>query len=207
MRGKQTLKRLPFERPTSHYDERILSIDEEICGLIQKRKKLTANNPGFPPKGHIQEWSKKYGLYEDLLNALFETIRNEEHFRPQVEPRGFQKYIPVSKSVVKGEFLYNVPFVRQYDNASVVSFNIDWDEPVDSSGEHILHHHFWELYINEEYHCTMGNGGGSGEHLNHTFVVSPRLPDDLSGLQLVFRENEGPFNEKPTGVEIVIDIE
>lgn len=28
------MKQMPFERPTDHYDERILSIDEQICALL-----------------------------------------------------------------------------------------------------------------------------------------------------------------------------
>lgn len=200
------MKKLPFERPTDHYEEKIFSIDEQICELVQKRKELSGNNPGFPPAEYIQDWAKKYGLYEDLLNALFGTLRTDEHFRIQVEPSGFQKYIPVLKSVVKGDSLYSVTFIRQYENASVVNFNIDWDESEDSSDSFIRYHHFWELYINEDYYCTMDGGGGSGEHINNNFVVSPRLPDDVSGLQLIFKENEEPF-ESPTGVEIVIDLD
>ncbi len=198
------MKKLPFERPREHYEENIFSIDERICELIQKRKELSGNNPGFPPIEYIQDWAKKYGLYEDLLNALFGTLCADEQFRPQVEPSGFQRYIPVLKSVVKGHSLYSVTFIRQYENASVVNFNIDWDEAEDSLGDH---HHFWELYINEDYHCTMEFGGGSGEHLNNNFTVSPRLPDDVSGLQLIFRESEEPFSGQTTGVEIVIDLD
>jgi hypothetical protein len=29
------MKRMPFERPTEHYDERIIDIDKEICSLIK----------------------------------------------------------------------------------------------------------------------------------------------------------------------------
>lgn len=27
------MKRLPYERPTEHYDERIVDIDEQLCSL------------------------------------------------------------------------------------------------------------------------------------------------------------------------------
>lgn len=173
----------------------------------KKRKELSENNPGFPQTEYIQDWAKQYGLYEGLLISLFEMLRTDEHFRPQVEPKGFQKYIPVLKSVAKDEFLYSVTFIRQYENASVVNFNIDWDEPENSSDDYLHGHHFWELYINEEYHCTVDYGGGSDDHLNYKFVVSPRLPDDVSGLQLIFRESEGPYNECPTGTKIVINLD
>lgn len=39
---------MPFEPPTEYYDKRIENIDEQICELINQRKDLSNNNPGFP---------------------------------------------------------------------------------------------------------------------------------------------------------------
>lgn len=87
------MKRMPFERPAEHYDERLLSIDEKICSLLKQRKELS-DNPGYPRLEVISDWAEKYGLYEDYLRSLFGLLENDEHFRPQVEPVNFQKYIP-----------------------------------------------------------------------------------------------------------------
>lgn len=32
------MKRMPFERPTDHYDERIFPIDKQICELLNNAK-------------------------------------------------------------------------------------------------------------------------------------------------------------------------
>ena len=40
------MQRMPFERPTDHYDERLSSIDEKICSLLKERKDLSNGNPG-----------------------------------------------------------------------------------------------------------------------------------------------------------------
>ena len=32
------MKRVNFERPTDHYDQRILAIDEQICALLRKER-------------------------------------------------------------------------------------------------------------------------------------------------------------------------
>jgi hypothetical protein len=65
------LKRMPFEPPTQHYNQEIEAIDEQICHLIRLRKELSNNDPGFPTKDLIAEWSSKYGFYEDFLNSVF----------------------------------------------------------------------------------------------------------------------------------------
>lgn len=95
------MKRMPFERPTDHYDERIYSIDEKLCELLKQRKTISNNNPGFPPLEDIANWAEKFELYEDLLKSVFGALWNEEQYRPQFEPNGFRMYLPVLKSVEK----------------------------------------------------------------------------------------------------------
>jgi len=198
------MKRMRFERPTEHYDERLYPIDEHLCSLLKQRKEISNNDPGFPPLEDISRWAEKYNLYEDLLRTIFGVLKNDNEFRPQVEPTKFQKYIPVSKSVENDQTLYSVPFIRQYANASVVNFTIDWE----IKDEEPFHRHsFWELSIGEEYDCRQTGGGGTEGHLNYSFLVSPPLPDDISGLNLVFWEKKTPFQGKATGLEINMHLE
>ncbi|TDK61809.1 hypothetical protein E2K98_13070 [Bacillus salipaludis] len=201
------MKRMPFERPTEHYDERLIPIDEQICSLLKQRKDISNNNPGFPPLEDISKWAEKFDLYEDLLRSIFGVLENDDHFRPQVEPTDFKKYLPVSKSVEKEQCLYSVTFIRQYANASVINFNIDWEPEEEPSRDRFHRHSFWELSLGEEYDCRITGGGGNNGHMNYNFIVSPPLPDEISGLDLVFRENQTPFKGKPTGFEVVIHIE
>lgn len=49
------MKRLPFQRPTNLYHERIVSIDDRICKLIKQRNEISDNNPGFPETKYIQQ--------------------------------------------------------------------------------------------------------------------------------------------------------
>ena len=163
---------------------------------------MSNNNPGFPPLEDISKWAEKFDLYEDLLKSIFGALRNDKHFRPQLEPTNFQKYIPVLKSVEKEQCIYSITFIRQYANASVVNFNIDWE-----SAEEDRFNSFWELSIGEEYDCRETGGGGTEGHINYNFVVSPPLPDDISGLNFLFREKETPFKGNPTGLEIIMRIE
>ncbi|SDM42288.1 hypothetical protein [Bacillus sp. OK048] len=198
------MKRIPFEKPTEHYDERLYPIDEQLCSLLKQRKDTSNNNPGFPPLEHISKWAEKYELYENLLRTIFGVLRDEDDFRPRVEPTNFQKYIPVLKSVEKEQCLYTVTCIRQYTNASVVNFIIEW-EPGEE--EQFPRHSYWHLWLGEEYDCRQTGGGGSEGHISYNFIVSPPLPDDISGLDLIFRETLTPFKRKSTGLEIVMHIE
>jgi hypothetical protein len=198
---------MPFERPTEHYDERITVIDEQICALIKQRKEISNNNPGFPPLEYITNWAEKYELYEELLWSIFGELKNEEMFKPMVEPQEFQRHIPILKSVEKDGYLFSVVFVRQFANASVVNFNIDWDATNDTADDRLHHHAFWELFINEEYDCRMTGGGGSEGHITYNFIVSPPLPDSIAGIDMLFKEYHTPFKDKPTGLEVEVQLD
>ena len=47
------MKRMSFEQPTDHYDEKVFSIDEQLCALLKQRKEISNNDPGFPPRKNI----------------------------------------------------------------------------------------------------------------------------------------------------------
>jgi hypothetical protein len=199
------MKRMVFEPPTEHYDEKIESIDEQICNLIKQRKDLSNNNPGFPTKELITKWSLKFNFYEDFLNSVFSHFLSEEIYKPVVEPKGFLKNIPMLKSFEKDGVFYTVTFVRQYKNASVVHFTIDKEES-DSEQRMFEDHSFFDLSLEGEgvdYDCRNNFGGGSGTHHSFTFTVSPALPSDLSNIKFIFKECKIPF-QKPTGFEFVI---
>lgn len=201
------VRRMPFERPTDHYDAGIADIDEQICALIKQRKNISNNNPGYPPFELISDWAEKYSLYEEFLKSLFGNLRNEEHYRPRVEPTVFRKHVPVLQSVEVGEDMYTVTFVRQYENASVVNLHVD--SPPRENDDGVAprrRQHFFQLSIAEGYECrTFGGSGGNGHH-THEFVVAPPLPDDLMGLQFSFEEYASLFGE-PTGFQVVINID
>ncbi|MBA2937195.1 hypothetical protein HZF08_02670 [Paenibacillus sp. CGMCC 1.16610] len=192
------MKRMSFERPTEHYDERIFPIDEQICELLKQRKEISNNNPGYPQFEYIEKWAISFNLYEDFLKSVFYVLRNEEKYQPTVEPIGFRKHVPILKSKENEKLLYTVTSMRQYSNASVIIFNIDWDVKSD----HTLNKTF-ELYLGENYYCRMDTGGGSSGHLSFSYVVSPALPDDIAGMEFTFREIGVTSKDKPGGNEIV----
>lgn len=199
------MKQMPFKRPTTYYDERINQIDEQICELIKQRKEISNNNPGYPPFEYISNWAEKFDLYEDQLKSIFGSLLDEDIYKPIVEPTGFKMNLPVLKSVEKDNRLFSVIFIRQYSNSSVVNFHIDLNEVNDSLSCQSPHSHF-KLFIGEKYNCRMKSGSGSEDNFCYNFVVSPPLPNNLSGIDLIFKEYTPPLEENPTGTEIVIHL-
>ncbi|MCL6663909.1 hypothetical protein [Paenibacillus amylolyticus] len=132
-------------------------------------------------------------------------MRSEEHYKQMVGPSDFRKHVPVLMSVEEGNFFYTLNSIRQYSNASVVTFNIDWDDAEVPSIQNGLHH--FELQIGEEYDCRMVKGGGHSGHAFTNYVISPPLPDKTSGLELTLIEYFKPFSDKKTGTKIVFRLE
>lgn len=187
-----------FERPTNHYDKRIHKLDEEICALIEKRKRDADDNPGFPTEDLINVWANKYGFQEEFLNGLFGHLFAEEIYKAMIEPKGFVKNIPVLQSFEREDLLFIVPFIKQYENASVVHLTINREIYDRNSSEQFerFEHHFFEqsftLAIHDingiKYTCQQIGGGGSDGHMAVQYVVTPPLPENLSSIQLIFEE-------------------
>ncbi len=197
---------MQFEPPTDHYDERIAATDEQIYKLIKQRKEISCNNPGFPTKRYITEFSKKYKFDENFLNYIFVNLLNEDLYKPIVEPKNFLKNTPILKAFEKDDIFYSVTFIRQFENASVVHLNINSNFTGDvSDWNHSEDSHF-ELSIKSEdtqFECRNEGGGGTLGNETYSFIVSPALPDDVSKYKLVFKEYKMPF-KKETAFEVVI---
>lgn len=198
------MKRMPFKRPTPHYDEKIKIIDDQICELINERKKLS-DNPGYPPFEYIAHWADKFHLYEDMLKSIFASLWNEKAYKPSIEPEEFKKTLSVLKSTEVANRLFSVVYIRQYSNCSVVNLNIDCNIPKDEEEKH-PHYKHYELFINEQYDCSTIGGRGGDDHFNYNFIVSPALPDNMAGIKLTFREYSRPSADTKIGDDIIMQL-
>lgn len=207
------MRRVSFQRPTEHYDERLIPIDEQICALLKQRKELSNADPGFPPFEYVARWAAANGLYEDYLKSVFGAFMSEEHFRPRVEPSGFKKHIPVLRTAAdpNGAYFYTVTSVRQYGNASVLTFTADWDVLLGEEDVRSRRPPHFELSIGgrEDYDCRFEGGGSTSGHSAFNYVVAPALPDDLSGMAFVFRAYDNRLKHRPSGSgdEVVIRVD
>ncbi|AZB42081.1 hypothetical protein CEF21_07135 [Bacillus sp. FJAT-42376] len=202
------MKRIPFNRP-EYYDSRVESIDEQICEMLQKRKKLSDQKPGMPPSDKIAAWAKSYDLEEELLTTIFSTLRMEEFFKKKVEPSGFRKHVPVMKSAEVDERMFTVTFIRQFENASVVHLHMDWHEIEEPDPRRWPknHHTHFELDMAGDYQCRQDSSSGSTGRHTYEFIVTPALPDDLTGVTFTFKEYDAPFMGNALGDEIVFEMD
>lgn len=149
------------------------------------RKDILNNKQALPTEELVAKWSARYGLYKEFIDSLFMTMMNEEHFKPMVEPEVFRRHIQILQAIDQGDYIYSLTSMRQYSNASVIIINIDWEAPEDQHYNHETMIHL-ELSIGQDYDCRMMNGSSNSDHAAYKFVVSPPLPDDLSGIELRF---------------------
>jgi len=178
---KTALMRSSFRSPTDYYCEEVASIDEQICGLLAKRKELSNNNPGFPNSDRISAWSHQYGLTEEWLQRIFAYMYSGEHrYQPPIEPSGFLKFVPILKFLELDSIIHSVTHMKQYSNASVVYIETE----INTAEPNVrLRHANFELSISPEYQCRLSGGSGQSRGIQHSFVVIPPLPDDVSGVE------------------------
>ncbi len=193
------LRRMPFQPPTKYYCELLAPLDEQISALIAKRKELSQNNPGFPPLETIAEWCRKYGLTEDYMRSFFRFLFGEPHFLPVVEPKEFIKFVPILKAVQVENVIYSLTHMKQYSNASVV--HLETEILTDQEYVQVRHASF-DLAVSGDYTCRPQGVGGHGKGMHYSFVVSPRLPDETSGLE--FHLSIKPIRDIPDIQEIVL---
>ena len=193
--------RMEFQPPTDYYCEQLAPIDEQICALISKRKELSENNPGFPSLELITAWCQQYELNEAMTQSLFTALYNENSFSAhfQVEPNGLLGFVSILKCVEIDSVFYSVTHMKQYDNASVVYIEIE----VDNSEPYVrLGHARLDLAISPEYQCRQHRGNGIDKGMQYSFVVAPRLPDDLTNIE--FRLSIKPFAEIPETLTVAL---
>lgn len=195
-----------IKEPTRHYNEQLLSIDEKICELLNQRKNSAEKKLSFPPDKVISSLAGQFGFQKEYVESFFTTIEMEDSFTPVVVPIEFKKYVPMLKSCEKEGVMYTVTFIRQYTNSSVLYLDIDWEE-TNTDFESNGGPDFFELFIDDTYICRSETGGGTEGHMSYNYVISPALPDCLTGIEFVFKELGWPFKKESTGFEFAIKLD
>lgn len=173
------MRKMSYGYTTDYYCESLAVIDEQICELLAKRKELSNDNPGLPGLELTSTWCKQYGLNEEKIRNIFASMSSERSFlhHEQLEPTEFLKFVPILKSVELDNILYAVTCMKQYKNASVVYIEAE----LNSVEENVrLEFSGFELFISPKYQCRPHGGSGQIKGLQHTFVVTPSLPDDVT---------------------------
>lgn len=102
------------------------------------------------------------------------------------------KFVPILKSLTKDGVLYAVTYMKQYENASVVY--VETEVEADQTNVIFGHSHF-ELSITPKHIVRSNGGSGHDKGMQHSFVVVPSLPDDVSNVKFTLAIK--PFPEIP----------
>jgi hypothetical protein len=159
-----------FEPPTAYYDERIKRVDENIAASIATRQHLSNGQPGFPKVAYLEQWARQYAVPIPILQQTFTLLFGwRETVRERVEPDQFERFVPIMTAEQQQDLLVTVPYLRQYNNCSVVEVLLASPQ---LSGP---------VQIDVEiagYECQRHGGGGSRGYWRQEFVVTPVVPDD-----------------------------
>lgn len=142
---------------------------------------MTNGKRYFPPYELLEKWAKEYKLDIPQISWLFHSVNNgSTPFRPD-EPGELLTVLPIIKKSVVGDFEYVLTHSMQYENASLITLEIkQLNEDVEVG--HLLPQLILESIspINYNVHRN-GSRGGDGQ-TQVSFLVSPRLPEDLKGI-------------------------
>ena len=129
--------------------------------------------------------------FKNLRNTLIAPLKLNQY---SMRRNGIfnMKFVPILKSVARDGILYAVTHMKQYKNATVVNVEIEVD--ADQTNVRFGHAQF-ELGITPEYVARLNGGHGHDKGMQHSFVVVPPLPDDVSHLE--FYLTIKPLHEIP----------
>ena len=159
-----------FEPPTAYYDERVKSVDEHIAASIATRQRFSNGKPGFPKLDYLEQWAQQYAVPLPILPQTFSLLFSwREIAHERVEPDQFVRFVPVMTAENHQDLWLTVPYLRQYNNCSVVDVLLA--SPQLSGPVKV------DLEI-AGYECQRHGGGGSRGYWRQEFVVTPVVPDD-----------------------------
>lgn len=180
---------MPFHPPTDHYDERLKDLDEKISALVAERHAISDGNPGFPRPAYLNDWADKYGTPLSLLQTLFMMLHRPPDFRERVQPDQFLRFAPVMAAQQHNDILVTVPYIRQHNNSSLVTVELEGVGLYGTSFQHL------DVKLSINGYDTMSHNGQSHDgYASHTFIVTPPIPDDeIPHLNMTVEFESRPF--------------
>ena len=186
------MQMMPFHPPTEHYDERLKDIDEKISALVSERWAISDGSPGFPRSEYLTDWADKYNTPLRLLQHLFAFLHRRPDFRERIKPDQFMHLVPVMAAQQHNDILVMVPYIRQYNNCSVVAVELEGDD-LDGGAFHGLN---ITLSIGG-YDAISDNGQSDDRHATQNFLVTPPIPDDeIPRLKMTVEYESHPFQHR-----------
>lgn len=197
--GWSELQMVPNE-----YNDEMKRIDESLLQLLTERKSLAKGRRFYPQREVLQEWSTRFGIEIPQINWLLNSLNENYPVRPN-EPGDLEHVMPLMKKNVIGDFAYTLTHAMQHQHSSIVYCEI---KLIQRDGHYGNFRPQLQLDITgtEQHYRVMRNGAsGGGGQTQITFLISPRLPDNLEGLHFALIPYASPLESPPK--EIILDQE
>jgi hypothetical protein len=192
-----------FQSIPNEYNDVLKSIDESLLKLINERKSLSKGKRYYPSKEIMQEWATTYEIDIPQISWLMHSLNgNNQPVFPN-EPGGLIKVVSLMKKSIHEGVEYLITHSMQHENGSIVNIEIR-SENMDNPG-HIRPKLLLDVKGNIEYLVRRHSARGGGGQSQLSFLVSPRLPDDIKQVKLALIPFENPIEMPPK--ELVLDKE
>lgn len=178
---------------TEYYDEQLKNVDEALVSSIGSRQRLSKGRPGFPKIEYLEQWSQHYDVPESVLYQTFSVLFHWDTLHKRTRPERFERFVPVMAAEQQDDLLVMVPAIRQYNNCSVVSIQLESPRLDDGSA------HLTADIVG--YECYASSGGGSSGYWHQDIVVTPIIPDtEAPDLDITVHVETLPHRRRPESV-------
>jgi hypothetical protein len=190
-------------RVPNEYNEAMRKIDESLLQLLTERKSLAKGKRFYPDKEILQEWSTRFGIEIPQINWLLNSLNENYPVMPN-EPGDLEQVIPIMKKTILGDFEYTMTHAMQHQNSSIVSIEIKLlllDMPISNFRPQLQ----LDVIGNQNYRVMRNGSRGGGGQMQLSYLVIPRLPDNLQDLHFALIPYASPMETLPK--EVILDQE
>jgi hypothetical protein len=186
----------------NEYNDEVKNIDEQLLQLFHERKRQTGGKNYFPPKELLQIWSEKFQLPIPQISWFLRNFSGSQPEMPN-ETGELLGILSIMKKSIVGDCEYTLTHAMQHEHASIVFIEIKRTQPNESNAS-IHPQLLLEIRGNQEYSVRNHGFHGGGAEAQGKYLVSPRLPDNISLLAFSLIPYSSPM-ENRRYQEVVLD--
>jgi hypothetical protein len=192
-----------FIQIPNEYNDVLKSIDENILKFINERKSYTKGKRYFPTKEIMQEWATQYEMEILQISWLMHSLNERNQPVIPNEPGELINVISLMKKSIHDGVEYLITHSMQHDNGSIVNIEIR-SENIENPGN-IRPKLVLDVKGSIEYYVRKTSSRGGSGHSQLSFLVSPRLPENINEVKFALFPFESPMENLPK--ELILDKE
>lgn len=191
------LKMIPNE-----YNDEVKAIDESLIRLLTERKALSNGRRLIPSRELVQEWSTKFGLDIPQINWLLNSL-NSSNIPVMLNESGeLLNVLPIMKKSIVDGFEYSLTHSMQHENSSIVFVEIKQLQNDVNTG-YIRPQLLLDISGSQQYNVHRNGSHGGGGRTQITFLINPRLPENINELRFALIPYASPMESPPK--EVILD--